>query len=479
MKNSLLSEVFMVGKVRNNSSFIPFSTSIKQPKEPTMPANATNHLGGHSVNLHSKVQEKSIGKTVHVKQQVLDAPVKQSQPDPHKAKLADRIKAPIMYLLNGLFKLGVFDYKLNQKSAHLIGDDILKKEPLSDLQGGLYFQTAKMLVDDMEKFVDPDAEGEVLEIAKQYLQSCKENFPVLVGNLVRNPFLNKVVGLILGTNSITNQLVAKFQRQIKGLEEGKSLLYPVNLKTPGGFHTITAAVMRAPPDEKGEPRFNLVIGNVGLGLENHQYARVNKEGKQDNYVYPYILEGMTLDQITNEEFLRGFIAQSSCAVDNDNKASQFYGFLNNYAQDKGIHVFNRDTGNIDSAKINEKGRHYQKSGTCILKSPSTALKFILPTDAYKKLMFKYKLHNWIELNEAKKGKSKGDQTIELLHNHAFEKLQKRIKKQAKIEQTTPDKIFKKYFSPEQQTAYSAYSNYLAIVEREKLEEFEQLGYQLF
>ncbi len=470
----------MVDKIRN-SNFIPFSTSVKetskeQAQEPNVAPSGTNYLGGHSVNLHSKPQDSSIGKTVHVKQQVLDVPAKKSQPE---AKLADRIRAPFIFLLNVLFKLGVFDYKLNQKSGHLIGDDILKEssiQDLQDLQGGVYFQTAKMLVDDMEKFVDPDAEGEVLEIAKQYLQSCKENFPVLIGNLVRNPFLNKVVGLILGTNSITNQMAAKFQRQIKGLEEGKSLLYPVNLKTPGGFHTITAAVMRAPDDEKGQPRFNLVIGNVGLGLENHQYAHVNKEGKLDVYVYPYILEGMTLDQITNEEFLRGFIAQSSCAVDNDNKASQFYGFLKAYAKNNdNIKLFNQETGHIDRAKLNEKGRHYQKSGTCILKSPSSALKFILPTDAYKRLMFKYKLHNWIELNEAKKGKSKGEPTIEWLHNHAFKKLQARIKKQAKIEKSTPEEVFKKYFSPEQQTTYFAY---LAIVEREKLGEFEQLGYQL-
>jgi hypothetical protein len=74
------------------------------------------------------------------------------------------------------------------------------------------------------------------------------------------------VNFILGTDHITNKTVSKYQAQIKELENEKTLLYPITLKIEGGgFHSITAAVIRK-DDDNGNSRYNLVLGNVGCGI---------------------------------------------------------------------------------------------------------------------------------------------------------------------------------------------------------------------
>jgi hypothetical protein len=80
-----------------------------------------------------------------------------------------------------------------------------------------------------------------------------------------------------------------------------------------------------------------------------------------------------------------------------------------------------------------------------------ALKFALPTEIYKRTMFKYKLHNWSELNAVQAGSK--NETLDVLHQHAFHKLEARLKKQAKVESTTREEIFAKYFNLEQKRAH--------------------------
>jgi hypothetical protein len=45
-----------------------------------------------------------------------------------------------------------------------------------------------MLVEDLKKFIAPATEMPALEIAEQYLESCVENVPIVLNNLIRNQF---------------------------------------------------------------------------------------------------------------------------------------------------------------------------------------------------------------------------------------------------------------------------------------------------
>jgi hypothetical protein len=372
-----------------------------------------------------------------------------------KGETKDRIKFAYSFstfslrVLNILLAAGLLDYRLEKKAGHLIGDSHLARSPeLQTLQGGLYFQSAKMLMDDLSKCLDPKEDLDILQTVEQYLDSCKDFTPLIYTNASRLLFgdglIHQAAKVLFRGDSTLSPLVEKTQKQIAQLQVGEHVFYPVNLKM-NGFHTITAVIKRLPDGEDSKPCFQFIVNNVGAGVNNHPQCTISKEGSnQREYAAPFLLPKMTQEQVSDPEFLQDFILAATCKEE-DFSADKLYSVLRGYALKHHLEVIDQRSP-LSAELAIEKGRPLQESGTCILKSPLSALKYMMPYDRYKRMMFKYKLHNWFELNR--------EDPRSTLYRIAADKLKKRVVKQAGLENMTADQVIDKYFSDKQKEAYS-------------------------
>jgi hypothetical protein len=286
-----------------------------------------------------------------------------------------------------------FDYDENTHAAHVIADkEIRSRASLKDLEGGLPISTAKELFTAVQKCQRNygNLSVELETQLKQYLESCEDHFALEFIHLLSgfSKTINKLSSL--SRSPLLKNLIEKHQKEIGELEVGKTLLYPVNIRTQSGGHAIVAAITKKEID--GKVSYDLTVGNTGLGLPHHYHE------KQRNriMVYPYILKDMSLAQITDKEFLEKFILIATCH-EKDVKCNIFYGHLNAYAKNQGITVINKDTSPADIPDFKQKARPAQRSGTCILKSPLSGLKAILPLQTYKTMIFEMKIDQFKEL----------------------------------------------------------------------------------
>lgn len=267
-------------------------------------------------------------------------------------------------------------YSLIQQSAHIQADTQMGEDNSIGLDGGLFFMSAKMLRENLEKYQDQPNWGEEvkkgLKVIREYEKWSNQMAAIMPARFVS-----------INPTNLVEDLAKDLRSRIKELKEGESFLVPVNIKPPGGgFHTISVGIKR---EQNG--RFSLNVYNLGLGSGNH-YRDTN--GK----VYPFHIRNIPGGEITKLEFLKGFVDQATFKKEDTPGADNFYQFLNDNL--KGV-----DKGNEPDPTKDEEAyplpSKLQDSGTCIWRSALEGLRDHMEPQAYKAFVFAMKRDNIDEL----------------------------------------------------------------------------------
>lgn len=348
---------------------------------------------------------------------------------------------------------GGMSYTKLKQSAHLQGDKFMSsRAPVNlcdqvtrypgrkfvDDQGGLFFITAKNIKSYVDRLVnespqDPDFR-KAKKIVDEYEKWSLRMVPLMVPRFVG-----------IHSKGYSHSMALDLQKRIHSLEKNESFFVPVNLQMDsGGFHTITIEIGR------DDSTYTFKVFNVGAGVAHHKMKGFGTSAS----VHPFSVENISLEDISDLDFLKGFVDQATFREKSTHFCDRFYGFVRkHFCPEKG-HIINRDGG--------EDPKRLQQSGTCIFKSPLAALKSSLGTEAYKKVMFHIKLRDWFNLyNQYVKSTDK-EMTDEyekgnILAHIAFHNLEKNISKQARREGISEDSLKDKYFSKEQLDAYQTMS----------------------
>ena len=239
--------------------------------------------------------------------------------------------------------------------------------------------SAKMLSTKLERYIDepnwgPEAQ-KALKLSHEYE---KWSYRML------NIMLFRFIGC--HPKGLVNDLAQDLQDRLKSLEPGGEFLVPVNLrpKNVGGFHTITVKMKK---DLDGT--FSFTVYNVGMGCEEHHSDLTHYKK-----IVPFRISHISESKITDLNFLCQFIDQATFRKFDDRSASSFYKFLKDkQTWGAGAQINLRESeGGQPMAS-----RSLQRSGTCIWKSPLTALKDSISPAAYKAFIFAMKRDNIFDL----------------------------------------------------------------------------------
>lgn len=287
-----------------------------------------------------------------------------------------------------------FAYDKLQQTAHIQADvqmtskyqakqampdmDETDFQKLSSNAGGLFFISARMLREHLEKYKDNPEIGDEI---KKALKSAHEYEKWSSRMLSVMPFRF----IHVAPTGLIQDIALDLQDRLRSLEKGESFIVPVNLRPAfGGFHTIT---VRMKKEQDGT--FSFTVYNLGLGANNHQHG--GRFGKPT--VYPFRIENIDPEKMTNVSLLTKFINQATFEHTDDDIATGFYTFLNR-----------ADWGR--DAKVNQRSSLFQtatlpstlqRSGVCIWKSILEAMKDQMPLDVYKRFVFAMKRDNIVEV----------------------------------------------------------------------------------
>lgn len=298
---------------------------------------------------------------------------------------------------------------------------------LRDHQGGLFFISAKNIKGYIDELLESyPHDTDVLKAKKVMDEYHKWSLRMVPLMLPR--FVSVYPGRYI------EKMAFDLQKRIESLQEQESFLVPVNLRMEtGGFHTITLEFGRE------REKYYFKIHNVGAGVDHHDIT--HDEGKIA--VSPFSVENISLDELTELSFLKGFVDQATFSDYSAYSCSEFYEFVGNYFGEEKGHLINHHGDGVT--------KRLQHSGTCIFKSPTTALKSVLGTDAYKKIMLMIKLNDWQKLYkdyvENKDGELSDDyEKGNVLAHIAFHNLERNIQKQAARVGTEPVVILGNHFA---------------------------------
>ncbi len=320
-------------------------------------------------------------------------------------------------------------------------DQIIRRpgRNLKEEQGGLFFITAnniKTYIDELVKNSPKDTDfRKAKKIVDEYKKWSLRMVPLMIPRFIG-----------IHSKGYTHEMALDLKKRIFSLENHDSFLVPVNLRMEsGGFHTITIEIGRE-DTSKGENKYTFKVFNVGAGAGQHKMKGFGFSSS----VYPFSVENISLEEVTDLNFLKGFVDQATFRENSTHFCDRFYRFVRkNFGPEKG-HVINREGA--------EDAKRLQQSGTCIFKSPLAALKSTLGTEAYKKVMFHVKLQDWNSLynryvkstdKELTDDYEKGN----ILAHIAFHNLEKNICKQARRENIHVELLKEKYFTKEQIEAF--------------------------
>jgi hypothetical protein len=278
-------------------------------------------------------------------------------------------------------------YEQGKTAAHVLNDGTF-----SDMAGGFYFITIKELGDDfreigqgLENSPDEDLKNDLKllnQMMPEMLDAAAKDLPVIGNNLANNT-LNAVIGsissLILG--GVFGKRVSEFQEAIPKLAVGETKIFAGNMKMGGGFHTISLAVTRR--EVGGKSVYDLMVTNTGGACGWHIWKK-NSSG--ESIVLPLILEGMTLEQITDKEFVKGLKFHSTCGED-DPSGYELYGHLKDYAMEhKNIGYIGKLSPSNDTVRKEDElkiqkyadlGMPLQNLGNCICRSPIAMINAVM------------------------------------------------------------------------------------------------------
>lgn len=264
-----------------------------------------------------------------------------------------------------------------QEAAHIQADQQMRDQdnPLSAYEGGLFFQSAKMLRERLEKYENEPQWGadikNALKMAHEY-----EDWSYRMAAVMPSRFIG------VNPTGLVRDLGEDLKDRINSLKPGEAFLVPVNLKTSnsGSFHTITAQIKH-----EANGTFSLAIYNVGFGCENHPHT-TDAFGNIVSAA-PFRIMNISPERMTSDTVLHQFINQATFEKI-DETGANFYNFMNN------VGIWGKDAiinpKPIDGAIDAVPARKLQKSGTCIWRSPLAAIKGNMPPESYKAFQFAMK-----------------------------------------------------------------------------------------
>lgn len=355
--------------------------------------------------------------------------------------------------------------------GHMI--DQPKVQDLTD--GGLFITTSRLLKQGFEALQEKFAHSKDEELKSdikrcdammtQYYQACISATPTIVKNLIKGLLPESIIKFCQSLKWAWTRPDAKnFISSVNKLKKDECRFDTVNLKIAGGgFHTMARAVIcREPPSEKfPDGVYDLIVGNVGRACEWHLFD------ENDN-VLPFVLEGMTLKQVTDEQFVKDLVARSICEEE-DSDGIKFYGTLVAYAKKEGnknIRLIGWEKPPVDDSanknKLLGKGIYkacaspLQKTGNCIYKSPEALIKAIIKLQTNRnsdRIMFMLLVTQW-ELDFCNVESDEYSKNQKRIYQAAVKEIQWQVKALAQLESKSEKEIIQQYCTNEQQKIFT-------------------------
>jgi hypothetical protein len=268
--------------------------------------------------------------------------------------------------------------------------------------------------------------------------------------------IGSVSSLILG--GIFGKRVSEFQEAIPKLAVGETKVFPGNMKMNKGFHTISLSVTRR--EVEGKSVYDLMVTNTGGACGWHIWKRDTSGGA---VILPLILEGMTLEQITDREFVKNLKFNSTCGKE-DSSGYELYGHLKDYAmQHENIRYIGKTTPSSDTVtkkseskiqKYIELGMPLQNLGNCICRSPLAMINAVMRQMGKnpQRIFLMLAVKEWEKLHDKDRAPPP-EENLAKLHKAYLKEIQQQVKNLAQVENGTEETILLKYFTPKQRVFY--------------------------
>lgn len=175
---------------------------------------------------------------------------------------------------------------------------------------------------------------------------------------------------------------------------------------------------------------------------------------------------MTLEQITDKEFVRGLKFNTTCGK-NDPEGNELYGHLRDYAEKhQNIHCVGKknpsefiEKDHPDIKKYKQLGMSGQNLGNCICRSPIAMINAIMRQMGKnsERIFLMLALKEWEKLHDNDE-KPSTDQLSDL-YTAYLQEIQQQVKSLAKVEGHAENDILSAYFTPRQKMLYAKALNF--------------------